>query len=293
MLGKLLKYEFKATARIFLLMYAALLVVAGISAIIIPFNGRTTLSFLEAIPTLHTIITSLTTLLYVLVAIAVIVVTFVIIIVRFYRMLGDEGYLWFTLPVTANQQILSKLIAAFVWSLASMIMVVISIGLLTLPSGWMSELWRISVLWNELVQAGFAPGVWLWCGVVLLLVAWLSSTLVFYTAIATGPNLVKSRLGGSVLAYIIIYIATQILGMIVMLVFAGPFASKIEAISSLSKPLVMSYGETASMLLGQMSDAVNQLVLLCTGCFGGMCLVLAVVFYFITRHFITNKLNLA
>ena len=293
MLGKLLKYEFKATARIFLLMYAALLVLAGFNAIIIPFNGNTTLGFLEALPTLHTTITTLSTLMYVLAAIAVCVVTFVIIIVRFYRMLGDEGYLWFTLPVTANQQILSKLIAAFVWSFASLIVFVISIGLLTLPSGWVGELWRIPDLWGQAKAMGFTPGLWLWCALVLILISWFSSILSYYTAIATGPNLIKSRLGGSVLAYIIIYIATQILSAILLVAIAAPIAAQVESISEISVPLSMSYGATATLLTGQLVEAINRIVLICTTCFGGMSLVTAGVFYFITRHFITNKLNLA
>ena len=271
MLGKLLKFEFKATARMFLLMYAALLVVAGINAIVLPFNDFTT-GFANTFPTLYSIITSLSMLTYILVITAVIVLTLVIIVVRFYRMLGDQGYLWFTLPVTSAQHIGSKLICAFVWSFASMIVVGISIGLMLLPTGWTNELRLLADLWREAVLYGFSPGLWLACSMVLLFTSWFSGVFSFYASIAIGPNLTKSRLGGSVLAYILIYIAIQILGTIQLMIITIPLSNTLDFYSS---------------------SSIDTLIVTFTIVFALGFIALTVACYFITRHFLTKKLNLA
>ena len=271
MLGKLLKYEFKATARMFLLMYAALLVVAGINALVLPFNDLTT-NFAKSFPTLYSIISSLSAITFSLVITAVIVLTLVIIVVRFYRMLGDQGYLWFTLPVTSAQHIWSKLICAFVWSFASMIVVAISLGLMLLPLDWIRELWRIPDLWNYLVLQGFSPGLWLGCGVIFLITSWFSGIFSFYTSMAIGPNFTKSRLGGSVLAYILVYIATQILGAIQLMIISIPVSNMFDSLSP---------------------SSIDTLVLTFTVVFCIGFIALTITCYFITRHFLTKKLNLA
>jgi len=283
MLGKLLKYEFKATARMFLLMYAALLVLALINAAVIPFNDGALLGFLNSFETLHSIITSLSMLSYVLVVTAVIILTLVIIVVRFYRMLGDQGYLWFTLPVTSAQHIVSKLICSFVWSIASMLMVGISVGVMILPSGWLQELWRIVDFWNYLVSLGFSPGIWLICALALLLTSWLSGILMFYVSMAIGPNLVKSRLGGSVLAYILFYIGTQILGTFLLLFLSGPMTEQFSAL----------FGYSTGQTLEQTAAMINGIVITTTVVFGMSFLAMAIACYFVTRHFLTKKLNLA
>jgi len=291
MLGKLLKYEFKATARMFLLMYAALLVVASINALVLPFSDNIIVNALERLPVLNSIVTSLLMISYMLLIAAVIILTLVIIVVRFYRMLGDQGYLWFTLPVTSNQHILSKLICAFVWSVASVFVVCASVGVMILPTGWLGELWRIPDFWQEVVWLGFSPGLWLACGIVLSFVSWLSGVMMFYAAIAIGPNFTKSRLGGSVLAYVLIYIGVQILSTIQMLILAMPMSKPVEIFFDSIDTMSMGFNVPSAMM--QLSGAVDQMVLLSTVVFGLGCLALAIVYYFITRHFMTKKLNLA
>lgn len=52
------------------------------------------------------------TLVAVFAMMAIVIVTEVLIIMRFYRLLGDDGYFWFSLPVTPAQHMAVKLIAA-------------------------------------------------------------------------------------------------------------------------------------------------------------------------------------
>ena len=113
MLGKLLKYEFKATSRILLPLYGALLIFAFIVKIFIGTKlDGVNMDFLGGIPAVVSIFTYGATMA------AVFIVTIFIIIQRFYKnLLGDEGYLMNTLPVSTTSNISSKLISAIIWSL--------------------------------------------------------------------------------------------------------------------------------------------------------------------------------
>jgi len=282
MLSKLLKYEFKATARIFLLAYAALVALALVNAGLIALRTSSMLSG----STLYNLATTLMMVLYVGAAVAVIIVTLVIILMRFYRMLGDEGHLWFTLPVTATQHILGKLIVATVWMLASIVMVVASVALVTLPTAWYQHLDKIGPVWNGIVALGFNPGAWIVIVAVLLVISLVCSILEYYAAMSVGPNLVKSRLGGSVLAYVIFYFALEVVNFVVLMALSLGLNSTIGNIS---------FGFTTSAIptTAQTTQAINKLVPTVGLGVGVEYLLLAVGFFFITRYFMTRKLNLA
>lgn len=114
MLKQLLKYEFKAMKRLYFGLYLALAllsVVLGVS--FRQENARvdnTNFGRLEVI----------LMVLYLSVIFAIAVLCFVSTVQRFYKnLLGREGYLMHTLPVTETQLILSKLITSMVWVLCS------------------------------------------------------------------------------------------------------------------------------------------------------------------------------
>ncbi len=95
MLGKLIKYEIKATARTFLPLFAALLISAGIYKLISALSAKA--------PQAPEIISLI---LYNIILVGVFVMTFVVMVQRFYKnLLSDEGYLMFTLPVKAWKHI--------------------------------------------------------------------------------------------------------------------------------------------------------------------------------------------
>ena len=124
MLKKLLKYEFKATARTYGGMYLALLAASVL------FGGsvrRWNSTNSDAYSTL----VGLLSLVYTAVIIGTVVVTIMTIVQRFYRnLLGREGYLMHTLPVTETQLVTSKLISSAVWSLCSILAACLSFGIL-------------------------------------------------------------------------------------------------------------------------------------------------------------------
>ena len=105
MLGKLIKYDLKALAKILAPLWGVLLVMGLIFGISIRSNldgiGNTMIVF------------SLVVIIAVIVAIFVMNV--IIVIQRFWNgLLQEEGYLMFTLPVTTRSLILSKVISALI-----------------------------------------------------------------------------------------------------------------------------------------------------------------------------------
>ena len=107
MLGKLIKYDLKALAKILAPLWGVLLVMGLIFGISIRSN-------LEGIGNTM-IVFSLVVIVAVIVAIFVMNV--IVVIQRFWKgLLQEEGYLMFTLPVTTRSLILSKVISALIIS---------------------------------------------------------------------------------------------------------------------------------------------------------------------------------
>ena len=112
MLKKLLKYEFKATGRVYGGLYLAILAVAVLMGV----------SFQIPAPLGHTAPIAVLMLVYMGLGVAIAVMTVLSIIQRFTRnLLGREGYLMHTLPVSNAQLILAKLIPSILWVLCSIV----------------------------------------------------------------------------------------------------------------------------------------------------------------------------
>ena len=113
MLGKLLKYELKATSRVFIPLYIAILVVSivnGLSLNLEIFN-----------------IQGLATIILMCLFISLFVITIVVTIQRFNKnLLKDEGYLMFTLPVSSKHLVLSKYLTSLIWTFLSFIVALLS-----------------------------------------------------------------------------------------------------------------------------------------------------------------------
>ena len=148
MLKKLLKYEFRATARTYGGMYLALLAASVLfGGSVWRWNGTNS----DAYSTL----VGLLSLVYTAVLIGTAVVTIMTIVQRFYRnLLGREGYLMHTLPVTETQLVTSKLISSTVWSLCSILAACLSFGILAvLMMADMDLLEQLPWLFSQLREA--------------------------------------------------------------------------------------------------------------------------------------------
>ena len=132
MLGKLIKHDFRALSRILLPVQLAVFGATVRICLGVSFNIRTTADaqYSGIILQLLKIAIQFVTLISVLSIVAAGILTLVVIVVRFYKnLLGDEGYLTFTLPTTATQLLWAKLISAFLWTLISGVVIVVCVNI--------------------------------------------------------------------------------------------------------------------------------------------------------------------
>lgn len=143
MLGKLLKYEFQATGRVLLPIYAGILILAVITNVFLHIN----------IGVVGGVMASM----YGLLCFAMIVVTLIIAVQRFERnLLGDEGYLMFTLPTTEGRLIWSKLIVAFIWVVVGSIVGALSGMIIALDAEMLHSIGLFFAQFGDQIRAFFA-----------------------------------------------------------------------------------------------------------------------------------------
>jgi len=213
MLKKLLKYEIKATARGFLPLYLAVLIFGFINRFLNPFKTVETSSSFS----IQTILSMFSMFLYFALIFGIIVMTFVIMIQRFYKnLLGDEGYLMFTLPVKPWQHIISKLLVSMLWIILSFLTVICSITIIANINNFFGEISNIiNIIRNQIGNAGLI--------LILIypLVAITYSIITIYDSIALGHLFSKHKLLASFGAYIMLYTISQIVSGVFMLLYAS------------------------------------------------------------------------
>jgi hypothetical protein len=210
MLKKLLKYEFQATARYFLPLYLLIIVLALLT--------RLTMSItIESNQLLKNLLVDLPSVLmafaYGAGLLSIGLVTLLLVVQRFYsNLLGREGYLMFTLPVTPVKLLWSKLLAALVWGAASAAAVIVSLIVLLADQ---NIFWYMGDFFRELFDLLSRGGISLWMilllGVAVLLTSALHSYLQIYAAIILGCQAKKYRILLGIVIYIGISMAEQFL----------------------------------------------------------------------------------
>lgn len=200
MLGKLIKYDLKANLKIFLLMYAVLLGTAlGTRFLLIEWWMP---EFDESIA--MTIISMFLTLSYGVALIAINVLCIVLIVRRFYNNLfGSEGYLSFTLPVTAAQHFVSKVISAIIWYVSSIVVQVASILILSVGT-FDYELTQEDAMILDFYKDMFGEMIST-RDIVLQSILWvfglLASLFLIYFAICVGQMVNRHRVIASIVIY--------------------------------------------------------------------------------------------
>lgn len=205
MLGKLIKYEFKATGRTFLPLYAAILIVALVHRVF----GRSSQELFEELNRVG----DFTTIALVALFMALGVITLVMTIQRFQKsLLSDEGYLMFTLPVKTRSLIASKMVVATTWVILSGAVGMMTFAILFINQEFLIEfqsmLPELLVMVKETLQdEGGRQGVML---IVQCLIAgflsYIQFTLVIYVSLAIGqfPKFQKHRTVASFIAFFVI-----------------------------------------------------------------------------------------
>ena len=257
MLTKLMKHEFLATGRVMLPLYLLLVVISvGVNLSV---HGMTTVS-----NPIFDLLGALFAISYVLIIFAAFLLCLVVIVARFYRnMLGPEGYLTLTLPVSVHQHVLSKLLVALLWMVLTGAAVALSVLLIFLGDdvdlGRFLQVFQAAMSQLNVNIHGIA--------VLSLLLALLHIALIilqFYAACAIGGSFANSKV-----------------------VLSVAFFFAIQLIVSAANNLI---GE-AGMALFSGGDA-EALLHFSMGLDGVMMGVEILIFYFITTYFLKNKVNL-
>lgn len=256
MFGKLMKYELKSLLKGLLPLYGAILAVALINAVMASFGIGNSIDGLPQVTAI---------MLYFGLCVAVAVVTFLVIIQRFYKgLLGQEGYLMFTLPVPTWQLTLSKLLGAVITTILSGIVGMLSILLLgSLEINWGMFFRDFADIFPHWTLDATLFVIEL---IVLMLVGVAAMILEIYVAMALGHLANKHRIAMSFVWFVVLQTVLSFLtGLSAMALSYWPFFPAFYANLS-------AHGMMWMMILP--------------------CLIEAAVFYFGTTWILKNKLNL-
>lgn len=132
MLGKLLKYEFRATGR-------SMLPVLGVMTLLVALANVSVRVLDKNIGGFLAVLFGLIIFATVIAVIAAEIMPIVVMVTRFYRnLLGGEGYLMHTLPASVHSLVWSKLIVSCVWMLLTNLVIFLLGGLSALHLGDLS-----------------------------------------------------------------------------------------------------------------------------------------------------------
>lgn len=279
MLSKLLKYEYRATAIYFLPIYAMLILVSILSRFVRSLAEKLSssvevtydqfISFNDVLEPLYTSLISL----YVLLAVALAITTFIVIIMRFYKnLLGNEGYLMFTLPVSVEENILAKLIPAITWFLGSCVLGIATI----IPAFWGSY----KDGWLSFKNFFLTPGAKVDFGIVVLTVLFIilsltATFLFYYFCMCIGQLFNSHKFIASTVAYIAITGILQVLLIIALF-----------SIASLS----FNYDSTFMRFIFNLSDMQSTYLIL--GVSDAVLLACSAGLFFLDSFILKKKLNL-
>ncbi|WP_028829538.1 hypothetical protein [Proteocatella sphenisci] len=263
MLGKLLKYEMKGTGRTLLPFYGLMITLAAITRL---FNGINIYEFSK----LGQIAMGIVAFSYGLTATSVMMLTAFLVVQRFYKTVyGDEGYLTHTLPVKSRDIIISKTISSFVWVALSALIAGISVIIIAYQAGMWNDILYALNYWTE----GIVFGKIIITGVNLMLLSIfsiISMTLMVYMSISIG-QLFKRKLIGSLGAFIgVSFIVNTVTGII--------------GNSRIAEKFINISGQNSAQAISDFNVLVWILI--------AFYIIKIVIYYFVTEHMMTKKLNL-
>lgn len=200
MLRKLMKHEFRATARLMLPLYLAALVLALLSRLGDLATQHIAVSGFNILNLLYGIIT----VGFAVALIAVPVVAFILMILRFRsNLLADEGYVMFTLPVSTHQLVWSKLLVSLVWFVGAVVVDALAMIVLAADRAFFRNFREIlSNVLDNLTQPDQA---------LLCLVGCILCCLIFYAPLAIGHSFDRRKMLLSVVFFFVIQIAMEII----------------------------------------------------------------------------------
>ncbi len=275
MLGKLWKHEWKANCRLLLAVHLALLVMGLVGYLI---QG-----ILQTGP-VTSVIGGLYILLFFLLAAAAFLLTHILMIIRYYRnFFTAEGYLVHTLPVGPGSKLLAKCLNHLVWSLINQVCVVSAVMLViaAVPSEEQMES-LLEILPEAAKAMGFSsvPSMLaVLTGLILLMLS--SAILMFYAAISLGSLFPSHRILGSVLCWLGLWIANQIVNVVMMVSVFGPYAGMEGTITQAGEIQVTLPPPQVTEIIGTFLGTVAAVTA-----------VMGAIYYLISYFVLSKRLNL-
>lgn len=228
MLGKLLKYEWKSSGKITLLLNAYIVLITVLGLIVIK-SGF----FYKVMPgepasqdafSIQATIGALLIGAYFVSIIAVAAAVILFQVFRFYKnYYTDEGYLMHTLPVSSVQLILSKGLFATAVTLITGIVITLSGFFILFTASGPAEQQEFLQAVQTLIPSAAKEFGWPPAGVVLYMIvlavlSCIHSILAFYASLSIGQRFTRHKIIGSIIAYAILNMAEQIVSLICMFI---------------------------------------------------------------------------
>lgn len=239
MLRKLLKYEVKATSMIFIFMYIAIIGLAIFNKI---FNS---FEFEWGIVATAGVLVAL--------FMALGVITVIMAVQRFNKnLLGDEGYLMFTLPVDNKKIIISKLLVTIMWTFFSGIVALLTFMILcSTYIDWYTikeAVEQIQVHWRELdaeLRINTQMSIWgfMICMAIAIIVSYTEFILMIYGSLTIAQLPIFSKHRG-LSAFGAFFVFNIIINNILTTIIFG-----IVDINTLSPKMVMIGGIIFSVII--------------------------------------------
>lgn len=193
MFWNLVRYEFKNVNKWYLALYGAVLALSALIGV-----QASSLKSIDT-PDQQMIMLVFLALVFGGLIITLSISTLILIIRRFKGSVYDrQGYLTLTLPVSEHQIILSKLLGAFIWSLASSLVFILSIYIILVLTGAnFLDIFSLEYLFKFYMDS-------FWLSMISFILSTVASILCIYLAISIGQLFNEYRTALAVLAYIVI-----------------------------------------------------------------------------------------
>lgn len=218
MLGKLLKYELLAEVRKYAVVFAAII---GAAVLFLLFDrGLSRLGDYEIID----IFSGLLLIAFILLCFFTLAMIIVMSCVRFKKNLfGDEGYLMHTLPVPVWQHIAVKIIAAYIWTVAALIVIIIGICILTCSGSWITDMYDgMKDAFADISAADDVSAALLlnfkWFFTVSAVLYPLLLLIYIYFCIAVGSLFNSHKTLMSILTFVVVNTVGQIVSSVIMVI---------------------------------------------------------------------------
>ena len=259
MLSRLMKYERKATARVMVPILLAVVILAAVLRLLSVWSGMIEHSQLLSVDPVYLLL-RLVTIVFFLAMVAAPIAALVLMIVRFKtNLLSDEGYVMFTLPVSAHQLVWSKLLTSVLWFIAAAAVDALGVLVIAGDQNLLNDLVRgAQELFRDMTAYYAANGILMLVEIVVLIVIFcLVTCLRFYCPMAIGHSFARHKVLLSVVFYFIIWAVTQA-AMVAFATLGLPF---MDDLSTMLMGLPTAVTFHGGLLLGILVVAVYGIIL--------------------------------